>query len=109
MVEKHIASFSDFYRRQIAADNHAVREAACACIAELASKCAEQSLVNHCGPLLDSLIDCFGDDSWPVRDAACIAAGNFVKSLPQRTANQHEVLYEKFLVSGFFMSFYLNV
>jgi len=97
MVEKHIGSFSDFYRRQIAADNHAVREAACACIAELASKCAEDSLANHSGPLLDSLIDCFGDDSWPVRDAACIAAGNFVKALPQRTANQHEVLYDKFL------------
>ena len=31
-VDQHISSFVDFYCKQIIADNHAVREAACACI-----------------------------------------------------------------------------
>ena len=84
-VEKYMSEFSTFYRAQIRADNHAVREAACACIAELASKCSEQALDGHWEELLKSLIDCFGDDSWPVRDATAIAAGNFVRSLPQTT------------------------
>ena len=44
MVQKYLPSFSSFYISQIRADNHAVREAACACIAELASKCSEESL-----------------------------------------------------------------
>ena len=84
-VEKYMKEFSTFYRAQIRADNHAVREAACACIAELASKCSETALEGEWENLLKSLIDCFGDDSWPVRDATAIAAGNFVKSLPEKT------------------------
>jgi len=56
----------------------------------------------HWEPLLDCLIDCFGDDSWPVRDATCIAAGNFVRSLPDKTRSKHPALYEKFMVRFFF-------
>ncbi|CAG5080421.1 Oidioi.mRNA.OKI2018_I69.PAR.g9583.t1.cds [Oikopleura dioica] len=97
VVESNIASFTSFYSAQIAADNHAVREAACACIAELASKCSPASLEGQWEVLLDSLIKTFGDDSWPVRDACCIAAGNFVSALPEQTFSKHQVLYEKFM------------
>ena len=33
----------------------------------------------HVKPLLSTLIGCFKDDSWPVRDAACVSVGDFVK------------------------------
>ena len=38
LVERHIPQMVEFYISQSEADNHAVREAACACIAELGSK-----------------------------------------------------------------------
>ena len=38
LVERYIAQMVSFYVSQSEADNHAVREAACACIAELGSK-----------------------------------------------------------------------
>ena len=89
-VNLNIESFVKFYCAQIAADNHAVREAACACIAELAQKCSPEALENQWEPMLNSLIDCFGDDSWPVRDATCIASGNFVNTLPEITKPMHK-------------------
>ena len=71
---------------QATADNHAVREASCHCIAELALKVApvnRESVSQHVTILLDALIACFKDESWPVRDAACIASGNFVSIFPK--------------------------
>jgi hypothetical protein len=32
----------------------------------------------HVHTLLDALIVCFDDDSWPVRDAACVACARFI-------------------------------
>jgi hypothetical protein len=49
-------------------DNHAVREAACACIAELAAKIHPQAIRPYVERLLNTLLVCFQDDSWPVRD-----------------------------------------
>ena len=77
-VEKHIDSIVPFYIKQSEADNHAVREAACACIAELATKVGSDPVKVHVPKLLEGLLVCFQDDSWPVRDAACTACGNFV-------------------------------
>ena len=65
------------------ADNHAVREAACQCIAELAAKIDSSVLGVHVDRLLDTLVDCFNDDSWPVRDMACVASGKFVLNYPK--------------------------
>ena len=74
-----------------------MREAACACLAELAQKCSTTALEQEWERMMDALIDCFGDDSWPVRDATCIALGNFVRVLPNVTKPKHETLYEKFI------------
>ena len=99
-VNREVGAFVSFYNKicqQIAADNHAVREAACACLAELAQKCSTTALEQEWERMMDALIDCFGDDSWPVRDATCIALGNFVRVLPNVTKPKHETLYEKFI------------
>lgn len=77
-VEKHLDSIVPFYVKQSEADNHAVREAACACIAELATKVGSDPVRGHVSTLIQGLLVCFEDDSWPVRDAACTACGGFV-------------------------------
>ena len=58
----------EFYVIQTEADNHAVREAACACVAELGAKVERDVVRPHVSRLLDALIVCFQDESWPVRD-----------------------------------------
>ena len=49
-----------------------MREAACACIAELGSKMNKDCLRPYVPQLVSTLIDCFKDDSWPVRDCELI-------------------------------------
>lgn len=68
LVQKYISHTVDYYILATESDNHAVREAACACIAELASKIHPQTVQPHVERLLNTLLVCFQDDSWPVRD-----------------------------------------
>lgn len=68
------------------ANNHAVREAACACIAELCHKVERAAVEPHIEPLLRALIVCFRDESWPCRDAASTACGRAVASYPAAAA-----------------------
>lgn len=35
--------------------------------------------------MLSALLDCFKDESWPVRDCACIACGHFVSAFPEES------------------------
>ena len=62
-----------FYIVESQASNHAVREAACACIAELGTKVSPDRLRTHIGSLVGALLDCFKDDSWPVRDGELLS------------------------------------
>lgn len=66
-----------YYVSQSKANNHAVREAACAVIAELMDKVDRQAVSPHVPDLLRALLLCFKDSSWPVRDAACTACGRY--------------------------------
>ena len=79
LVEAHLSEMCEYYSAQAAADNHAVREAACAAICELAQKLPPAALRPHLDALVGALLLCFRDESWPVRDAACLATGAFVK------------------------------
>ena len=49
----------------------------------------------HIKELLDALIACFKDESWPVRDAASLSSGDFVSQFPQKTNDQdlHELYH----------------
>jgi hypothetical protein len=64
-----------YYISQSKANNHAVREASCAVIAELMEKVDKAAVSAHVPDLLRALLLCFKDSSWPVRDAACTACG----------------------------------
>ena len=98
LVCKYADEVAAFYISQSEADNHAVREAACACISELCSKVAgvdeasKEPFRKHITNLLDALVDCFKDESWPVRDAACAACGAFVATFPEESQPKYEEL-----------------
>jgi hypothetical protein len=74
-----------YYVSQSKANNHAVREAACACMAELMEKVERSAVAPHVPALLAALRTCFRDSSWPVRDAACTALGRCVLAYPLET------------------------
>lgn len=75
-----------------------MREAACHCISELSSKIAieggesKEPFRPHITELLSALVDCFKDESWPVRDAACIACGSFVGTFAEESKPKYEEL-----------------
>ncbi|KAF8568033.1 hypothetical protein P879_07806 [Paragonimus westermani] len=99
LIGTYLAPALDYYIQQTDADNHAVREAACASIAEAASKIDAGLLQPHVTRLLDTLVVCFGDQSWPVRDAACSALGTLLSTFPNeaKAAGHHDLLAEHFL------------
>lgn len=82
-VAAHIKSVVEFYVAQSKANNHAVREAGCACIAELMEKVDKEAVGPYVPVLFKALVTCFKDMSWPVRDAACTAAGRCVLAYPE--------------------------
>ena len=99
MVEKYISHVVEYYVECTTAGNHAVREAACQCIAELAAKIDKTVLAPHVDRLLNTLLDCFKDDSWPVRDTACVAAGTFVRSYASESEGKLDTLFNLFLTN----------
>ena len=88
-----------YYTEATGADNHAVREAACACIAELATKLPGHSVQPFVSRLLGALLQCFTDDSWPVRDAACVACGHFIQCFPEESEPSMHLLYSLFFTN----------
>ena len=71
--------------------------AACQCIAELASKISPDILAPHVNDLLSTLIETFHDDSWPVRDMACVACGTFISHYPCESSEKFSILKELFV------------
>ena len=96
LVIENLEYICEFYISQCLADNHAVREAACHCISELCTKVATidpEPFRPYIDALLGALIDCFKDQSWPVRDSACISCGKFVQRFPEESAARKEELF----------------
>jgi len=95
-VALFITEIVDFYVKQTESDNHAVREAACHCMAELSSKIDNQVVKPHVPRLLEALHFCFQDESWPVRDTACVACGNFILNFPDESKSLLSTFYPLF-------------
>lgn len=76
-----------------------IREAACASIAECAAKLDSSLLLPYLSKLLKALFACFGDDSWPARDAACTALGTLISCFPEATkqCGYPDLMIEQFL------------
>jgi hypothetical protein len=79
------------------ANNHAVREAACACMAELCAKVDKAAVAPHVPAMLHALLICFKDDSWPCRDAASTASGRAAAHFPEAAAPFLPELYRLWL------------
>mmetsp|Transcript_21132 Transcript_21132/g.39038 ORF Transcript_21132/g.39038 Transcript_21132/m.39038 type:complete len:610 (+) Transcript_21132:94-1923(+) len=80
-VALHAGETVKYYVSQCLSDNHSVREAACMCIAEMATKVglvAAAQIQPFVPELISALLDCFKDASWTVRDASCLACAEFV-------------------------------
>lgn len=56
---------------------------------------APEYLANHVDRLLQALLVCFFDESWPVRDAACVASGRFAGAYPDECRPSLDKLYER--------------
>jgi len=99
-VVENIVGIVKYYVQCCDADNHVVREAACQAVAELAQKVgAHPEYAMYLQPfvptMLQALLMCFHDESWPVRDQACTACGTFAKAYPQLTKPELPTLWER--------------
>ena len=77
VVARYLGFVVQFYVAQSQAENPAVREAACQCMSELGRKIDHASVSSFVAVMLEALVLCFQDESWPVRDAACLGLCNF--------------------------------
>ncbi|KAF0313434.1 hypothetical protein FJT64_016037 [Amphibalanus amphitrite] len=93
LVEQYINDVVEYYLVATTAENHAVREAACYCITELLKKLPPQPLAPFAERVLDALLVCFQDDSWPVRDTACLAVGRLLVAFPETCRPHLDRLY----------------
>lgn len=95
VVAKYAKEVTEYYAAMVAMDNHIVRESACFAIAELASKIDKEAIRPHIPGMLQTMLVCFDDDSWPVRDAASVSTGRFVKAHPDQSAELLESLFDR--------------
>ncbi|KAF4528082.1 hypothetical protein B566_EDAN016502 [Ephemera danica] len=93
LVQEHLTSIVEFYSKSAQSPSHTIREAACSCLAELATKLQPDRVRPHVKNIFHTLLGCFADDSWPVRDAACLACGSFVISFPKESTPFLSELY----------------
>ena len=99
-VVQYLPAVCRYYVKMCDADNHVVREAACQAIAELAVRLGEDDtyhskLQPHVDLLLHALLMCFHDESWPVRDEACLACGILCRSYPDECRPQLNTLWQR--------------
>jgi hypothetical protein len=99
-VAAHAGAVCRYYVKMCDADNHAVREAACQAIAELATKVGsnpkyQSALQPYVSLLMQALLMCFHDESWPVRDEACLACGLFCRAYPEESKSELPTLWQR--------------
>jgi len=99
-VARNAAPLCRYYSKMCDADNHAVREAACQGVAELAQKVGTHPVYKeYISPfvtmLLQALLMCFHDESWPVRDEACLACGTFCLAYADECVPELPTLFER--------------
>jgi HEAT repeat len=100
LVVRYLPAVCRYYIKNCDADNHVVREAACQAIAELGVRLSEKedytkALKPQVPVLLQALLMCFHDESWPVRDEACLACGLLCRSFPEECRPELKTLWER--------------
>jgi len=100
LVAQNLPAVCRYYVKMCDADNHVVREAACQAIAELSVRLGghaeyHETLKSHIDLLLQALLMCFHDESWPVRDEACLACGILCKNYSEECRPELKTLWER--------------
>lgn len=93
LLKRRLTGVLDFYVSQTTADNHAVREAACQSLGEAVLRLDSLVVALEAGRVVNALVNCFKDESWPVRDHACRALSDVVCAFPAQ-AEKEAVLEE---------------
>ena len=86
---------SQYYGEMCVAETPAVREAACLCIAELASKVApsaHSSIAPYSLPLLSTVTQLLTDPDWTVQETASLACSELTIAFPTETLPHYPVL-----------------
>eukprot|EP00884_Botryococcus_braunii_P015994 jgi/Botrbrau1/3078/Bobra.0070s0065.1 len=96
-VARYIIEVVEYYARCSKTNNHTVREAACVCFSELVSKIDKDAVRSQLPTILRCLITCLRDDSWPVRDAACLASAKAALAFPEEVRYSLDELYPLWL------------
>lgn len=99
-VVANLPAVCRYYVQAADADNHVVREAACQAMAELGARLTAvpehaAKLAPLVPTLLQALIMCFYDESWPVRDEACLATAQLCKAFPADCEPELATLWER--------------
>lgn len=96
---RHLESVVCYFELQCSADNHAVREAACQGFAEITTKLDREVIRLHIPRIVYALLDCFKDESWPVRDHACTALSEVISRFPSEVerTNRLPELFDLFI------------
>jgi hypothetical protein len=100
LVADNLSAVCRYYVKAADFDNHVVREASCQAIAELAVKFGNNpqyhdQLIPHLEVLMQALLMAFHDESWPVRDEACLACGILCKAYPEQCKPELNTLWER--------------
>lgn len=100
LVVDNLGAVTRYYVKMCDADNHVVREAACQAVAELAVRLGDHKeyhddLLPFIDLMLQSLLMCFHDESWPVRDEACLACGILCRAYPEECRPELKTLWER--------------
>ena len=92
LLSQHIEATVAYYRGCTEAESQPVREAACHCLAEVASKLDPEAVSPHLASILQSLTSLTSDPCWPVRDAASLATSILAKSHPASCQSEVDTL-----------------
>eukprot|EP00736_Rhodelphis_marinus_P002697 Rmarinus@m.11081 len=93
-IVKYMKETVEYYVEQSDADNHAVREASCQAMAELANKVDTCAVGPYAKSILHALVVAFYDASWPVRDCAARACGDLAVAFPDVVKEKRDELFD---------------
>lgn len=93
LLAQYIEPVCYYYTQSTKAANHMIAEAACQAIAELATKVDRAAVLPYIPALLSALVACSAEESWPIRDAACVATGQVLRIFPNESRDVSEELF----------------
>ena len=97
LLSNQISGTVQYYVAAAQAENHAVREAACHCMGELAMKLDKDVVLPYLPTLIDQCSVSVQDQVWPVRDVASLTASLIIKCFPDQCQDKSQYFLGVFL------------